>query len=89
MCDKPSFNKIRESIAALQRENAVQTEQIKTIFKVTAAQGEQQNRLTARLVWAIIVALFISVLAVVYGALGQNGFNAVTHTATQAAGNTK
>lgn len=81
MCDKESFAKIRDAIADLQKADAVQSEQIKTLFAVTKKQGEQQDRLTSRLVWAAVVALFLSLLAVIYGALGERGFNGVTKAA--------
>lgn len=81
MCDKESFAKIRDAIADLQKADAVQSEQIKTLFAVTKKQGEQQDRLTSRLVWAAVVALFLALLAVIYGALGERGFNGVTKAA--------
>lgn len=77
MCDRESFAKIRDAIGDLQKADAVQSEQIKTLFKTTEAHGTQMNSLTTRLVWAIVVALFISVAAIVYGAIGAHGFNAV------------
>ena len=77
MCTKASFAQIREAISELQQADAVQSEQIKTLFNTTKEQGHHLNALTLRLVWAIIVALFISVAAIIYGALGSHGFNAV------------
>lgn len=45
MCDRESFAKIRDAIADLQKADAVQSEQIKTLFATTAelkatVQGE-------------------------------------------------
>ena len=78
MCNRESFAKVRDAIEKLQKADAVQSEQIKTLFHTTEKQGERQDRLLNRLVFAAIVALFIALLAVVWGALGERGFNAVT-----------
>ena len=78
MCDHAEFARIREAIGELQKADAVQSEQIKTLFNVTSKQGNQQDKLTARLVFAAIVALLLALGAVIYGALGPRGFNAVT-----------
>ena len=77
MCNRESFAKIRDAIKDLQKADAVQSEQIKTLFKTAEKQGERQDRLLNRLVFAAIVALFIALLAVVWGALGERGFNGV------------
>ena len=78
MCDKEAFAKVRDAIVDLQKADAAQSEQIKTLFAVTQKQGEQQDKLTSRLVGAAIVALLLALSALVYGALGPRGFNAVT-----------
>lgn len=88
MCDKASFAKLRDAqarnakqIAELQKTDAVQSEQIKTLFKTTEAQGANQLKLVNRLVMAImmvfVVVVFVLVFAVAYGALGDKGFSAV------------
>ena len=89
MCDKESFAKIREQteantkqIADLAKSDAVQSEQIKTLFHTTERQGDNQLKLVNRLVIAVIVVLILTVLALVFGALGEKGFNAVTRAAT-------
>ena len=69
---------LKNFIIELQRTDAVQSEQIKTLFKAVERQGATIDKLTSRLVWAAIVALIISLLALVFGALGEKGFNAVT-----------
>lgn len=101
MCEwKPDFERLREqteenskAIHGLTQMNAVQNEQIKTLFRTTEAQGEdlkeQSNtmlKLVNRLVMAIVGILVIFALAVVYGALGDKGFNAVTDAARTTAG---
>lgn len=81
MCDRESFAKIRDAISDLQKADAVQSEQIKTLFHTTEQQGENQTRLVNRLVLAVIGVLILAVLALIFGALGRDGFNAVTHAA--------
>ena len=84
MCDRESFAKIRDAIWDLQKADAVQSEQIKTLFKITEAQGDTQTRLVNRLVLAVIGVLILAVLALIFGALGERGFKAVTTAAPTA-----
>ena len=84
MCDRESFAKIRDSIVDLQKADAVQSEQIKTLFKTTEIQGDTQTRLVNRLVLAVIGVLILAVLALIFGALGERGFKAVTTAAPTA-----
>ena len=81
MCTKESFAKIRDAICELQKADAVQSEQIKTLFLVTERQGDTQTRLVNRLVLAVIGVLILAVLALIFGALGERGFKAVTTAA--------
>ena len=78
MCNRESFAKIRDAIGDLQKADAVQSEQIKTLFTTTEKQGDNQTRLVNRLVLAVIGVLILAVLALIFGALGKDGFNAVT-----------
>ena len=59
----------------------MQSEQIKTLFHVTERQGDTQTRLVNRLVLAVIGVLILAVLALIFGALGERGFKAVTTAA--------
>ena len=88
MCDRESFAKIRDAIGDLQKVNAVQNEQIKTLFKTTEtqsadikAQNDNMVKLVNRLVLAIIGIIVLVVLALIWGALGERGFNGVTGAA--------
>lgn len=81
MCDRESFAKIRDAIGDLQKADAVQSEQIKTLFKTTEAQGESQKTVVNRLLWIVSGVLVLAVLALIFGALGKDGFHAVTNTA--------
>lgn len=84
MCDRESFAKIRDAIGNLQKADAVQSEQIRTLFLVTERQGDTQTRLVNRLVMAVIGVLILAVLALIFGALGERGFKAVTTAAPTA-----
>ena len=81
MCDRESFAKIRDAIAALQKADAVQSEQIKTLFNTTKEQGDTQKALVNRLLWVVCIVFLLAILALIFGALGKEGFNAVTKTA--------
>lgn len=70
MCDKIEFEKLKDRMMALEKSQLVQGEQIKTLFR--------SSRLQFWTVWGITIILL---LAVVYGALGPRGFNAVANAA--------
>ena len=78
MCDRESFAKIRDAIADLQKADAVQSEQIKTLFNTTKEQGDTQKAILNRLLLVVVIVLIIAVLALVFGAVGKEGFNGVT-----------
>ena len=88
MCDRESFARLKDQteqntkqINELAKRDAEQSVQIKDLAKTTEKQGDSLLRLVNRLVAAIIGILVITVLAVIFGALGKDGFNAVTKTA--------
>ena len=85
MCDRESFARLKDQtaenskqISELAKSDAVQSVQIKTLSEATKTQGENQLKLINRLVMAIIGILILAVLALIFGALGKDGFNAVT-----------
>ena len=88
MCDRESFARLKDQteqntkqINELAKRDAEQSVQIADLAKTTEKQGDSMMRLVNRLVMAIIGILAITVLAVVFGALGKDGFNAVTKAA--------
>ena len=95
MCTKAEFARVRDmakeasrqsaenskQIAELQKTDAVQSEQLKTLRETTEKQGENQKTLLDRLVMAIIGILVLVVLALIFGALGKDGFNGVVKAA--------
>lgn len=74
MCDKSEFAKLRDRVTAIEKESAthdaIQDEQLRTLFNIVKVQS--------RIAWAFA---FVMLLALIYGALGPNGFNAVTKAA--------
>lgn len=70
MCDKIEFEKLRDRMMALEKSHLVQGEQIKTLFRSTKLQF-----------WSIWGMTMLMLLALIYGACGSNGFNAVTKAA--------
>ena len=75
MCDKVEYRKIRERVEALERASVKFDEQLKTLFKSSQT-----------LFVVVCVAAFVMLLALIYGALGLRGFNAVTGAARSAGG---
>lgn len=70
MCDKIEFEKLKDRMMALEKSQLVQGEQIKTLFN------------SVHLLYKIVlVGGLILLLAVVWGAVGPDGFNAVTTAA--------
>ena len=85
MCDRESFAKLKDQTEAntkqineLAKRDAEQSVQIAGLAKTTEKQGDNMMKLVNRLVMAIIGLLILLALAVVFGALGERGFNGVT-----------
>ena len=95
MCDRESFARLRaqteensKQINELAKRDAEQSVQISDLAKTTEKQGDNMMKLVNRLVVAIILILFLMALAVVFGALGERGFNAVTKAAPKVSAST-
>jgi len=87
MCDRESFAKLRDQteanskqIAELAKSDAVQSVQIKNLAQVATKQSESQQKMLNRLVVAIIAIVILALLALIWGAIGEHGFNAVMRT---------
>lgn len=80
MCDRPAFEKLRDRVTRLEMSDASQDEKLKTLFRAQRIQF-----------WTVWGAFMMTLLALIYGALGPRGFNAVTNAAPKltvnAAGN--
>ena len=75
MCDREHFNDLRHRVETLEKDSVKFDEQVKTLFK------------SVNLLYRVtLVGGLILLLAVVYGALGDHGFNAVTRTAPSYSG---
>ena len=88
MCTKEEFARLRDQTAAntkqitdLAKADAVQSEQIKTLFNTTKAQGDRQEKTVNRLLMVVVVVFVLVVLALIFGALGEHGFNGVVKAA--------
>lgn len=81
MCDRMHFDALRGRVDALEDSVAVYhaktDEQIKTLF--------ESMKIARNIVYVMCFVTVVAVLALVYGAIGKNGFNAVTRAATSAA----
>lgn len=81
MCDREEFAKIRDAIVELQKADAQQSEQIKTLFATTKEQGDTQKMLVNRMLMLVGIVLILAILALIWGGLGERGFNGVTSAA--------
>ena len=81
MCDKRSYRELRGQVLKLERADAAQTEQIRTLFNATAKLESTMTTVFTRIVWVFAIVLLLAILALVYGAVGGRGFNAVTRAA--------
>ena len=76
MCDKEHYKKLEGRVEKLEKDYsthaAVSNEQIKTLFNAVN-----------RLFWITIIFSGLLLLTVIYGAIGERGFNRVTDTAKE------
>ena len=88
MCDRDRFHKLEDRVDQLESEvqvyHARTDERLKTLFQTC----EKLSRTAATLLRAALtilgIVLIVSVFALVYGALGERGFKAVTTAAPTA-----
>lgn len=81
MCNQSEFAKLRDRLYDLSKETAAQAEQIKTLFNATAELKATITGAFNRILWLFGIVLVLALLALVYGAVGKEGFNAVTKAA--------
>ena len=72
MCDKAEYQKIRERVEQLEKNSVKFDQQLRTLFNSTQVMFR-----------IVCIAGFMMLLALIYGAIGQKGFNAVTHSASE------
>ena len=75
MCDKAEYQKIRERVEQLEKNSVKFDQQLRTLFNSTQVMFR-----------IVCIAGFMMLLALIYGAIGQKGFNAVTHSASEYSG---
>lgn len=78
MCDKEHYHQLEDRVEKLEKDYsthaAVSNEQIKTLFNAVN-----------RLFWITVIFSGLLLLTVIYGAIGERGFNRVTDTAKEMA----
>ncbi len=88
MCDREHFDTLRNRVDALEdsvKEYQAKTdERIVTLFKSCDRLYESVG-IARNMIYFVMIIFLIVVLALVYGAVGHGGFNAVTHAASGAA----
>ena len=88
MCDHQHFDTLRTRVDALEDSvkeyHAKTDERITTLFKSCDRLYESVG-IARNLFYFVMLIFLIVVLALVYGAVGQGGFNAVTSAAAQSA----
>lgn len=88
MCDHEHFDTLRNRVDAL--ENSVKVyhaktdERIKTLFQTCEKLSSTATTILKSTLAMIGFVIAVTVLALVYGAVGQSGFNAVTTAAREA-----
>lgn len=81
MCDHEHFNELRNRVDALEDSvsvyHAKTDERIKTLFQTCEKLSDTATLVMKAALALLGTVLLVSVLALVYGAIGHNGFNAV------------
>lgn len=89
MYDKTDYNELWGRVDALEDSVAVYhaktDERIKTLFATCEKLSDTATTILKTALTVLGIVLLIAVLALVYGAVGQNGFNAVTNAAHETA----
>lgn len=85
MCDKPHFEELKGRVDALEDSvlvyHAKTDEQIKTLFNACRELNDSAKTLLKVFSVSLVFIVTVAVFALVYGAIGQSGFNAVTRAA--------
>ena len=85
MCDREHFDTLRDRVDRLEEDvkvyHARTDERLKTLFQTCEKLSSTAATLLRAALTILGIALIVSVFALVYGALGERGFNAVTTSA--------
>lgn len=83
MCDHEHYQRLEQRMDRLEddaiKHNTRVDEQIKTLFKTCEKLSDTATTVLKSTLSIIGFVIAVTVLALVYGAVGYNGFNAVTH----------
>ena len=89
MCSESEFAAMRERIVEVEKANIAQCEQIKALCESVKELKETVQGAFSKLLWVCVVVMMLAICALIYGALGDRGFNAVTSAAKPLVAETK
>ena len=81
MCDREEFRSLRGRVEAVERADAVQQERLDRLSESVTRLADTLDSAYARQSRLIYFMIVLFALALVYGALGERGFNAVARAA--------
>ena len=88
MCDREHFDTLRDRVDRLEDDvnvyHARTDEQIRTLFAACRENADTAKTLLRTLVWTVVLIAVLGALGLLYGAVGGDGFNAVTRAAQEA-----
>ena len=89
MCDREHFDTLRDRVNRLEDDvkvyHARTDERLKTLFQTCEKLSSTASTLLRAALTILGIVLIVSVFALVYGAVGERGFKAVTTAAPTAA----
>ena len=89
MCDKAHFDSLESRVDDLEEEvrvyHAKTDERLKTLFETCEKLSSTASLVLKAALVILGTVLIVSVFALVYGAIGSHGFNAVTNAAARSA----
>ena len=88
MCDREHYMRLEDRMDRLEddaiKHHTMVDEQIKTLFKTCEKLSDTATTVLKSTLAMVGFVVTVTVLALVYGAVGHNGFNAVTTAAREA-----
>ena len=88
MCDRDHFHKLEDRVDRLEGDvkvyHARTDERLRTLFQTCEKLSSTAATLLRAALTILGIVLVVSVFALVYGAVGNDGFNAVTRAAREA-----
>lgn len=88
MCDREHFDTLCDRVGRLEdeaiRHHAKVDEQIRTLFAACRENADTAKTMLRTLVWTVVLIAVLGALGLLYGAVGGDGFNAVTRATREA-----